>query len=90
MRRQSILILGGGGGSSSSGVDASIADWTALAAIATTSLSVPQIKVWYDDAAGVVRHSVLKAGTDATDTANGIQRPDDYAPGTNEKVWYTY
>lgn len=33
---------------------------------------------------------VLITGTAAEDPANGIVRPDDYAAGTNEKIWKAY
>lgn len=36
---------------------------------------------------GAVKGWVLDAGTDAEDAPAGIVRPDDFAPGTNEKVW---
>lgn len=89
-----VLVLGtagGSGGSSGpSGVSDAINTWTELAAVITTTLSVGTIKIWFDTDDLVMRSTVLRTGTDATDTANGIQRPADYAGGTNEKVWYQY
>lgn len=76
-------ILGGGG----LPVDASITSWAELAAVATADLDVPVIKIWREAATSLYHFTVLLAGTDATDTANGIQRPNDYAVG-NHKVWY--
>lgn len=76
-------ILGGGG----LPVDASITSWAELAAVATDDLDVPVIKIWREAATSLYHFTVLLAGTDATDTANGIQRPNDYAAG-NQKVWY--
>jgi hypothetical protein len=69
-------------------VDSEIDSWTELAAIPTTDLPVGTVKIWVNTAEGLMKGTQLLAGTDATDTANGIQRPDDYAAGTNEKVWY--
>lgn len=69
-------------------VDNTINSWSDLAAIETASLTVPVLKIWVDESSGLLKTTQLRAGTDATDTANGIQRPDDYASGTNEKVWY--
>lgn len=68
--------------------DPSITSWEELAAIPTTNLVVPVIKFWLEAATMLYRVTVLKAGTDATDTANGIQRPADYNGATNAKVWY--
>lgn len=76
------LLIGG------ASIDPTIQSWSDLAAVATTSLSAPQIKIWVDSAAGVLRATQLLAGTDATDTASGIQRPNDYDPVLNAKVWY--
>lgn len=76
-------ILGGGG----LPVDASITTWAELAAVETEDLAVPVIKIWREAATSLYHFTVLLAGTDATDTANGIQRPADYGAG-NQKVWY--
>lgn len=69
-------------------VDNSIHTWAQLAAVPTAGLTVPVIKLWFETATALYRVTVLQAGTDATDTANGIQRPDDYDGATNAKVWY--
>lgn len=69
-------------------VDNSITTWAQLAAVATTGLTVPVMKIWFEPATLLFHVTVLRAGIDATDTANGIQRPDDYNAGTNAKVWY--
>lgn len=76
-------ILGGGG----LPVDASITSWADLAAVSTVDLDVPVIKIWRESATSLYHFTVLLAGTDATDTANGIQRPADYT-ASNQKVWY--
>lgn len=77
-------ILGGGG----LPVDASITTWAELQAVETDGLDVPVIKIWREAATSLYRFTVLLAGTDATDTANGIARPTDYNGATNAKVWY--
>jgi hypothetical protein len=69
-------------------VDNSISSWAELAAVETTGLTVPVLKVWVNAADGTLKATQLRAGTDATDTANGIQRPDDYSDPGNAKVWY--
>jgi hypothetical protein len=69
-------------------VDPAISTWAQLAAIPTTGVAVGAVKIWVDSATGVLKATQLLAGTDATDTASGIQRPDDYNGATNAKVWY--
>lgn len=78
---------GGSSGGSSSGVDASITSWALLAAIPTAGVAKPIVKVWVDAVTHANRVTELRAGTDATDTANGVQRPNDYGP-SNQFVWY--
>ena len=68
-------------------VDNSIHTWADLALVDSALLTVPVIKIWFETATSLYHVVVLQAGTDATDTANGIQRPHDYAAG-NHKVWY--
>jgi hypothetical protein len=77
----------GSSGGSSSGVDASITSWAQLAAIPTAGESKPIVKVWVEAGDHAAKTTELRAGTDATDTANGIQRPNDYGP-SNQFVWY--
>ena len=69
-------------------VDSSISSWSTLAGISTTGLAVGALKIWVDSSTGVLKATQLLAGTDATDTASGIQRPDDYNAATKAKVWY--
>jgi hypothetical protein len=59
-------------------------DFTALSAIPTKNIATPYtVEI---DIGGVRQVWELRAGTDAT--AAGIQRGNDYAATTNEKVWY--
>lgn len=75
----------GGGGLP---VDNTINSWADLAAIATADLTVPVLKLWVNDADGLLKATQLLAGSDATDTASGIQQPSDFNAGTNAKVWF--
>lgn len=77
----------GGGTGSASGVDPSITSWAQLAAIPTAGVAKPIVKVWVDAVTHASRVTELRAGTDATDTANGVQRPDDYG-ASNQFVWF--
>jgi len=79
--------VAGPGVAGSTGVDASITTEAQLAAIVTTNLTVPAIKVWVLDADLTVQIWVLKAGTDAS-VSGSVRRPDDYNASTNAKVWY--
>jgi hypothetical protein len=69
-------------------VDPTITSWALLAAVVTAGLTVPRVIVWVESTTKSSHISQLRAGTDATDTASGIQRPSDYNAGTNAVVWY--
>jgi hypothetical protein len=69
-------------------VDTAITSWAELAAVATADLEAGAIKLWINAADGSAKIVQLRTGTDATDTGNGIQRPNDYADPGNTKVWY--
>lgn len=84
---------GGGGGSGTifsltSGFSDLITTLAQLAALATASAELPiYLTFWNSEVgdSGALQTWKLIAGTAAT--APGIQRPNDYADGTNEKVW---
>lgn len=58
----------------------------ALAAIPTTGFDLPMaVDIQLDD---LVQTWVLELGTDASDPANGVLRPNDFDAGTNPRVWY--
>jgi len=61
-----------------------ITDFAGLSALVTASGGVQCVIVAI---AGSPRMWELVAGTDATDTASGIQRPDDFDASTNAYVW---
>lgn len=61
-----------------------ITSWAELAAVATYGATLPVMLEWYDESVPVLRSVVLRLGSDATDTANGVQRPNDYTTA----VWY--
>lgn len=67
-------------------VDPSISSWAQLAAIPTVGDAAGSIKIWVESATGILRATQLLVGSDATDTASGIQRPDDWA--SSGLVWY--
>lgn len=69
-------------------VDTAITSWAELAAVPTTGLAVGAIKLWINSADNTAKIVQLRTGTDATDTASGVQRPNDYADPGNTKVWY--
>lgn len=83
-----------GGGSSSgggtvfsltSGFSETVNTLVQLAALATVSADVPIYLTFFNTDVGALQTWKLQAGTAAT--AEGIQRPTDYADGTNEKIW---
>ncbi len=55
-----------------------IANWNDLAGIATFGATLPVIVEWYDAPAQLLRACVLQLSSLPTDTANGVQRPNDY------------
>lgn len=65
-----------------------ITSWSDLAAFSTTGMPTGTIKIWVNAATGIEITVRLLDGTDATNTANGIQRPNDYANPGNARVWY--
>lgn len=69
-------------------IDPTVNSWATLAAVPTTNLAVGALKIWVDPTTGLLKATQLLAGTDATDTASGIQRPNDYDGATNAKVWF--
>lgn len=68
--------------------DPEITSWATLAEIPTLLMATGTIRIWVDAASGAFKITQLRAGTDATDTASGIQRPDDYDTTSNARVWY--
>lgn len=65
-----------------------IQSWADLAAIPTIGLPIPQLRIWVDSTALVFRATQLRESTDATDTASGIQRADDFDATSNPRVWF--
>ena len=79
---------GSGSSAPTSGIDGNITSWADLAAVPTNGLPNGTIKGWVEASTGLARFTRLIPGTDATDTANGIQRPNDYSSPGNLRVWY--
>ena len=69
-------------------INSNITSWAQLAAVGTTALSVSSVIAWIEAATLILMVTQLLAGTDATNTAAGVQRPSDYNASTNAKVWY--
>lgn len=65
-----------------------ITSWALLAAVPTLGALLPVILEWNESSSNLLRTTLLQAGTDATDTPNGVQRPTDYNAITNARVWY--
>lgn len=78
----------GGGLPPTIAIDPAITSWAGLAALATVALPLNTAKAWVEAATLLTHVVVLRAGTDATDTLNGVQRPADYHGTTNQKVWF--
>jgi len=79
--------LAGISGVSNSKVDDQTNTLTELAALPTTGLTPPVVRIIYNTDDFETQNWVLLASTAAT--ASGVtQRPDDYASSTNEKVWH--
>jgi hypothetical protein len=72
---------------SDSRIEPDIHSWADLADFASAAMQNGTVKLWVETTTGISRVTRLLPGTDATDTANGIQRPNDYGPG-NYRVWY--
>jgi hypothetical protein len=59
---------------------------TKLDGIATVGMALSPVPFVMFSLGGAMQAYILRAGTDA-EASPGIIRPDDYAGGTNEKVW---
>lgn len=68
-------------------IDVNIRDEAQLAAVATTLLTPPVIRIWIQTVDNTTQTWILRAGTDAAE-AGSIVRPVDYDGSTNAKVWY--
>lgn len=70
-----------------SGLDPNVRSWSELAAVETAFLPLPIVKIWVESETGMQRTTRLLASTEATNTDNGVQRPNDYGP-LNQRVWF--
>lgn len=68
--------------------DEDVTSWAELMAVETVALGTGTIKTWIEESTGIWKVTQLRAGTDATDTASGVARPDDYDATSNARVWY--
>lgn len=69
-----------------SGIRDDITSWAELAALITVGANLPVIIEWYDTTEELTRITRAEVGTDATNTAIGVQRADDWAD--SGAVWY--
>ncbi len=67
-------------------IDTNITSLVDLAAVATVNLNAPSVRYWIMAADGTTQVWQLLASTAATN--EGVQRPNDFALLTNEKVWF--
>jgi hypothetical protein len=71
------------------GLNPGVTTWAELQALATIGvIGTGTTILWVDSDTGLFKATQLRAGTDATDTANGVARPNDYSV-SNERVWYS-
>lgn len=69
-------------------INSAITSWDQLAAVATTSTVVGTAIAWIEASTLILKVTQLQAGLEATDTAQGLQRPNDFNASTNAKVWH--
>lgn len=69
-------------------INTSVTSWAQLAAVATVALPTGSAIAWINASTLILMVTQLQAGIEATDTAQGLQRPDDFNAGTNAKVWH--
>jgi hypothetical protein len=78
------------GAAGTAGVDPNITSLAGLAAIITVAITPgdsSSIKLFVDSIDELLNCWQLRSST-ATTVSGSIQRPDDYATSTNEKVWF--
>lgn len=71
-----------------SGFRSDISSWAQLAAIPTYGATLPVSISWYDPLVPILRDVVLQLSSLATDTANGVQRPNDYTTAVWIQIGY--
>jgi hypothetical protein len=72
----------------SASIDPGITSLAELAAVTTTNLIAPTIRVWIMAADGTSQTWQLLQSTAANDPTNGIVRPNDFDAEANAKVWF--
>lgn len=70
----------------SASIDPGIHSLVDLAAVVTTNLITPVIRIWINAADGTEQIWQLLDSSAATN--EGVQRPNDYNDLTNAKVWF--
>lgn len=77
---------GAPGSGPSAAIEPTITSLVDLASISTVNLVTPAIRIWINAADGTEQIWKLLVSNEAT--SEGIQRPVDYNPVTNPKVWF--
>lgn len=67
-------------------IDTGIHSLVDLAAVVTTNLITPVIRIWINEADGTEQIWQLLDST--LPTSEGVQRPNDFNDPTNAKVWF--
>lgn len=70
----------------SASIDPGITSLVDLAAVTTTNLIAPSIRIWIMAADGTQQTWQLLAST--AETSEGVQRPNDFNAITNAKAWF--
>ena len=95
MPKQTVIFLPGptgaaGADGADGAVSTAVTSTATLAAVVTTTITpggTGSIALFVDGTTQALQTWQLRSSTAAT-VAGSIQRPDDYATTTNEKVWY--
>jgi hypothetical protein len=85
---KAFYIICATGSPASPPTDVAVRTWDELAALETVSRSLNSLVFWVEAATGLLQVVQLRAGSDASDPANGIQRPSDWSDPDNLRVWY--
>jgi hypothetical protein len=76
------------GAAASPQTDSAVTSWEELAALETVSRSLNSLVFWVELTTGLLQVVQIRTSTAATDTASGVQRPDDYDDPDNTRVWF--
>ena len=78
----------GAGGAAEVEFEPGVTTTTQLRALSTTGYTLPKLVIAMTAMGGTQSNQWwVRTGSDVTDEAAGIQRPDDWASGVNEKIF---